>query len=163
MLATKLHPHDRHHPAISPSALAATSPARIGNGDRSPDRTLGNTTETRLAGESRRASRPREGTMAPQDFCQALQKNDRAALKTAIDPELAKLDPSRRRRAQLPDVQAVARTACMCDAGRNRAIHAATTPIKGFNVTVRMDQRNDGKTRRSACASLPSATSSNKK
>jgi hypothetical protein len=33
-----------------------------------------------------------EGIMAPGNFCQALQDNDRAALKALIDPELAKLD-----------------------------------------------------------------------
>lgn len=33
-----------------------------------------------------------EGIMAPGNFCQALQDNDRSALKALIDPELAKLD-----------------------------------------------------------------------
>jgi hypothetical protein len=118
--------------------LAATSPGRIGTGDRSPDRNVSNTTETRLAGERRRPSRPREGLMAPQDFCEALQKNDRAALKAALDPELAKLDAKGDAERNFQTLKAwMEKQACVASVDIERGVLRTDPPIKQFTITVR--------------------------
>lgn len=84
-----------------------------------------------------------ENTMAPRDFCQALQKNDRAALKTAIDPELAKLDPSGDEDRNFQTFkQWLERHACVTLVEIEQYTLRSNPPIKEFFVTVRMDQSN---------------------
>ena len=81
--------------------------------------------------------------MAPQDFCQALRKNDRAALKAAIDPELAKLDPSGDEDRNFRTFkQWLERHACVTSVEIEQYTLRSDPPIKEFYVTVRMDHSN---------------------
>jgi hypothetical protein len=78
--------------------------------------------------------------MAPHDFCQALQKNDRAALKAIIDPVLAKLKASgdEDRNFQMFK-EWLERHDCVTSVEIDRDVLRSDPPIKQFYVTVRMD------------------------
>ena len=77
--------------------------------------------------------------MAPQDFCHALQKNDRAALKTLIDPQLAKLDPrADAERTFQKFKEWLERHDCVASVKVGRGVLRSNPPIKQFHVTVRM-------------------------
>ena len=132
-------------------AVAVTFTARLAAittacslGDPSPHNNRGPKPETQVRADTdRRASRAAEGTMAPHDFCQALQKNDRAALKAAIDPELAKLDPSGDEDRNFRTFkQWLERHACVTSVEIEQYTLRSDPPIKEFYVTVRMDQSN---------------------
>lgn len=85
--------------------------------------------------------------MAPQDFCQALQNNDRPALKKAIDPELAKLDPAGdQERIFQAFKEWLERHACVASVDIGRGVLRSDPPIKEFTVTLRTPQ--DGKATR---------------
>ena len=76
--------------------------------------------------------------MAPQDFCQALQKNDRAALKKAIDPELAKLDAGGDRERNFQTFkQWLERHDCVASVEIGRGVLRSNPAIKQFHVTLR--------------------------
>lgn len=93
------------------------------------------------AGTDRRVSRATEGRMAPPDFCQALRKNDRAALKTLIDPELAKLDPARDEDRNFQTFKEwLEWHDCVTAVEIEQYTLRSNPPIKEFYVTVRMDK-----------------------
>lgn len=77
--------------------------------------------------------------MAPQDYCQALQKNDRAALKALIDPELAKLDAQGDAERNFQTLKEwLERHDCVASVEVERGVLRSDPPIKQFHVTVRM-------------------------
>ena len=85
--------------------------------------------------------------MAPQDFCQALQKNDRAALKTAIDPELAKLDAGGDQERNFQTFKEwLQHHDCVASVEIGRGVLRSNPPIKEFRVTLRPP--HDGKATR---------------
>lgn len=76
--------------------------------------------------------------MAPQDFCEALQKNDRAALKAALDPELAKLDAKGDAERNFQTLKAwMEKQACVASVDIERGVLRTDPPIKQFTITVR--------------------------
>lgn len=76
--------------------------------------------------------------MAPLDFCQALQKNDRAALKKATDPELAKLDATGDRERNFQTFkQWLEGHDCVASVEIGRGVLRSNPAIKEFHVTLR--------------------------
>jgi hypothetical protein len=86
--------------------------------------------------------------MAQQDFCEALRNNDRAALKKAIDPELAKLDPSGDHDRNFQTFkQWLEGHPCVTAVEIEQYTLRSNPPIKEFHVTVRMDPPERTETR----------------
>lgn len=73
-----------------------------------------------------------------QDFCDALQKNDRAALKAAVDPELAKLDAKGDAERNFQTLKAwMEQQACVASVEIERGVTRSNPPIKQFTLTLR--------------------------
>jgi hypothetical protein len=127
--------------AVTLTAQLAATASALSLGEPSPHRNRGFRPDTNgLASTNCRVSRATEGTMAPHDFCQALQKNDRAALKAIIDPVLAKLKASgdEDRNFQMFK-EWLERHDCVTSVEIDRDVLRSDPPIKQFYVTVRMD------------------------
>jgi hypothetical protein len=126
--------------------LAPIAPA-FSLGEPSPHRTRAFWPRTNDAATvDRRVSRASEGTMTQQDFCHALQNNDRAALKKLLDPELAKLDAAGDRERNFQTFkQWLERLDCVASVEIGRGVLRSNPGIKEFHVTLRTEQETTAK------------------
>ncbi len=86
--------------------------------------------------------------MAAQDFCEALQKNDRAALKATLDPELARLDPSGDAERNFQTLKAwMEKHDCVESVDVGRGVLRSDPPIKEITLTVRTTPPGSTETR----------------
>ena len=76
--------------------------------------------------------------MAPQDFCEALLKDDRAALKAALDPELATLDARGDAERNFQTLKAwMEKQDCVESVDIGRGVLRSDPPIKEFRLTIK--------------------------
>jgi hypothetical protein len=102
-----------------------------------------------LASGTWRGSRRTEGIMAPNDFCPALQMNDRATLKVLIDPELAKLDVKGDEERNFQTFkQWLEKHECVESVDVEAGVLRSNPPIKLFNLTVRTAAKPEATERR---------------
>jgi len=79
-----------------------------------------------------------EGIMAPGNFCEALQDNDRVALKALIDPQLATLDVKADSERNFQAFSKWLEThECVESVAIEPGVLRSDPPIKEFTVTFR--------------------------